>query len=174
MFVSLDIEAPTTMDGDGLPAGLTLVTGQDPSGPGSPPGNTGKVVGSADNDRCALFDVQKDADGVVTLGEGDDVFVFGPNDVLVDLNGIVKMGIGDADHVYLNGRVMDYVFKTREIGEGIKIQFIDEPDDVGDAITFYEAELFTFRNITDNGNYINQTYTHDELYNLIKAAEFMV
>lgn len=155
---------PTTTDNDGTPTGYAAVTGQD----------SGKVTGSAGNDRATLFDVQKDADQVIKLGAGDDVFVFGPNSTAVDLNGIVFMGAGGNDQVYLNHRIEDYVFTTRSDG-GIKIQYVKEggTDPEGDAITFYQGETFTFRNVdpTDGTNYTSQTFTQDSLYALILAAE---
>jgi hypothetical protein len=168
MPVSLDIETPTTTDKNGsdvTPTNNSPLTGQD----------TGKVTGSAGNDRATLFDVQKDSDQVIKLGAGDDVFVFGPNDTKVDLNGIVFMGENnlDDDRVFLNHRVQDYVFTTRSDG-GIKIQYVGEPapDNFGDAITFYQAEQFIFRNIAPDGtNFTNQAFTQDDLYALILAAE---
>lgn len=165
MAVSLNIAAPTEMDApstDVTPTGLSPLTGQ----------GDGKVVGSAGNDRGTLFDVQKDSDQVIKLGAGDDVFVFGPNDINVDLNGIIKMGenASDYDQIFLNHRINDYIFTSRSDG-GIKIQYIGEPDGSGDAVSFYEAESFTFRNITPDGsgNYTNQTFTQDELYEIGRA-----
>lgn len=145
---------------DVTPTGLTPMTGLD----------TGKVVGSAGDDRASLFDIQKDNDQVIKMLDGDDVFVFGPNDTNVDLNGIVLMGDGGNDQVFLNHLMSDYVFSLRSDG-GIKIQYMNEPDGAGDAVTFYGADTFTFRNIDSAGmNYTNTTFTHDELYSLVQAA----
>lgn len=164
MAVALNIPTPTTLDkagADVTPTGLSPLTGLD----------TGKVVGSAGNDRGTLFDLQKDHDQVLSMGAGDDVFVFGPNDSKVDLNGIVKMGDGGNDVVYLNHRIEDYIFTARHDGQGVKIQYIGEPDGKGDAVTFYGAESFVFRNIDSSGlNYVNTTMSHDALYAAILAA----
>jgi hypothetical protein len=145
---------------DVTPTGNAAMTGLD----------TGKVIGSDGNDRATLFDLQKDSDQIIRMLDGDDVFVFGPNDTNVDINGLVFMGDGGNDQVFLNHLMSDYVFTARVAG-GIKIHFIGDPDGSGDAVTFYGAETFTFRNIDDSGlNYVNTTYTHDELYALILAG----
>ncbi len=142
---------------DVTPTGNAAMTGLD----------TGKVVGSDGNDRSTLFDLQKDGDQVIKMLSGDDVFVFGPNDTKVDINGLVFMGDGGNDQVFLNHLMSDYIF-TYRAADGIKIQYIGETDGSGDAVTFYGAETFTFRNIDSSGlNYVNTTYTHDELYALI-------
>lgn len=161
MPTKLNVATPTETDNDGTPTGYGTLTGQD----------TGKVAGSAAEERGTLFDVQKDTDQVIKMGGGDDLFVFGPNDPKVDLNGLVFMGAGDDDQVWMNHRVEDYVFTLRSDG-GIKIQFTAEEDGKGDAITFYEAETFTFRNV-DPGtgvNYESVSYTYEDLAALIAGA----
>lgn len=166
MPVTIESPSPTVVEPNGAdvtPTGLSALTGQ----------STGKVVGSAGDDRGTLYDVQKDTDQVIKLGEGDDVFVFGANDTKVDLNGLVFMGDDSLgfDQVFLNHRVEDYIFTARSEG-GIKIQYIGETDGSGDAVTFYGAESFIFRNITADGaiNYVNTTFTHDALYAAILAG----
>jgi hypothetical protein len=163
MPVTVDLDTPTTVDGtaDGTPTGLTALSGQE----------SGKVTGSAGNDRATLFDVQSDTDQVVKTGAGDDVFVFGPNSEAVDLNGLVFMGDGN-DAVYLAHRVEDYIFTARPDGEGIKIQYIGDADGSGDAITFYQTENFFFRNVDpDTGvNYTTTSYSHDALYAAVLAG----
>lgn len=157
MAVTIEAEPSTVVDtsADGTPTGLTALSSTVP----------GKVTGSAGADRGTLFDVQSDTDQVIKMGAGDDVFVFGPNSQAVDLNGLVFMGDGN-DAVYLAHRVEDYVFTARPDGQGIKIQYIGEPDGSGDAITFYQAETFVFRNVDpDTGvNYVTTSYSQDELY----------
>lgn len=161
MAVSLDVTTPTTTDNDPTPTGYATVTGQ----------STGKVAGSDAAERATLNDLMQDKDKVINLGGGDDVFVFGPNTPNVDLNGVVKMGTG-FDRVFLNYRVEDFVFTTRSDG-GIKIQYLADADGKGDAITFYDAEQFTFRNVdrATGINYTSITYTYDELYAPVTAAQ---
>jgi hypothetical protein len=161
MAVPLNEPTPTGTDKDVTPTGFAALTGQ----------SSGKVVGSDAADRGTLYDLEKDNDQVINLGAGDDVFVFGPNTQSVDINGIVKMGDG-FDRVFLNYRVEDFVFTTRSDG-GIKVQYLAEPDGKGDAVTFYGAEEFTFRNIdrATGTDYTTTTYTHDQLYALVTAAQ---
>ncbi|RDE05315.1 hypothetical protein [Sphingomonas aracearum] len=144
----------------------------------------GYVTGSTGADRATLYDLERDKDQVINLGAGDDLFVFGTNTTLKDLNGIVKMGDGpnDFDQVFLTHAITDYVFSLRSDG-GIKIQYLGETDANGmahgDAVTFYGAEQFTFRNITTDAagqsvNYENTVISAADLYSRIEETGVLI
>ncbi len=162
--VTIKDEVPTVLEprpgADVTPTvGLSALTGQD----------TGKVTGSSGNDRATLFDLVKDKDQIIKLGDGDDVFVFrnnadGSNGAI---NGIVDGGNGE-DHVFLAGSLADYEFSLRSDGS-IKIHYVADADGDGAAVTFRGFETFTFRNISADGltNYQNDVFSADALKALI-------
>lgn len=137
-----------------------------------------QLKGTAGNDKATLDSVANDKDGVIQLGAGDDVFVFGVHDnTLGEVNGIVKMGDGGNDRVFLTHSVNDYEFSLRSDG-GIKITYIGDDSDAtighGASVTFYGAEEFTFRNIDYHNtsvNYVNTVFTHDQLYGAIQDSQ---
>lgn len=171
---------------------------------GTPTGNYTSVVaknaagdqlgGDAGANKATLIDLENDRDQIINLGAGDDLFVFNATNASRDLNGIVDMGTGDNDTVFVNYDIRDFEFTLRSDG-GIKMKFVgldgvtftdDGPvvDNNGDAVTFRNADFFTFRNVrkelvdtNDDGvgdtvvttNYQNTFLTYQELVNLIKA-----
>lgn len=134
------------------------------------PGN-GKYAGTDGDDKATLDTIARDTDGVVKLGAGDDVFIFGVGEENGSINGVVSMGDGGNDRVFLTHSLEDYTFTIREGGKGIKIQYLD-PDGDGAAVTFYGAEQFVFRNILDDGNHANTVLTADQLLAAITSGTF--
>lgn len=155
---------------------------------------TTKIAGTDGNNAFSITDLQKDSDQIIATGAGNDIFRWnGAEGVKAgngtrDVNGIIKFGAdaeqNTGDQVFLANQISDYEFSLRADG-GIKIHYIGSTD--GAAITFYGADEFTFRNIVDvdsnnlvdginyelvgGTNYENVTYTHDELYAMILAAQ---
>jgi len=128
-----------------------------------------KVVGTAGDDRISTKDLIADTDHIIKLGAGNDVFIFRQDDsTRSDLrNAVVDLGAGDKDQIVLANEISDYQITFRDNGS-IKFEYVGNlPDaNTGAAITFQGAELFTFRNISDNGDgkfYDSRTYTLDEL-----------
>jgi|EndMetStandDraft_2_1072991.scaffolds.fasta_scaffold49955_1 hypothetical protein len=167
-----DPTTPTTLEteADGTPTShsvgepLAKLTGLD----------TGKVTGSAGRDRATLSDLAADKDQVIKLGEGDDFFIFGVgDDTGGNINGIVDMGVGGNDAVYLTHSVEDYIFTLRSDGS-IKVQYVgDDTDFDGAAVTFKNADQFVFRNIDPSTgvNYTTTSYSTAELTTLIQNGD---
>jgi hypothetical protein len=186
----------------------TMITSVDPAeearDSGTPTGNYTSVVaknaagdqlgGDSSANKATLIDLENDRDQFINLGAGDDLFVFNATNASLDLNGIVDMGTGDKDTVFVNYDIRDFEFTIRNDG-GIKMKFVgldsvtftdDGPvvDNHGDAVTVRNADVFTFRNVrkelvdTDNDgvgdkvvthNYENITLTYNQLVALINA-----
>ncbi|WAJ29168.1 hypothetical protein [Antarcticirhabdus aurantiaca] len=137
----------------------------------------GKYTGSDGNDRVSISDLVKDNDQIIKTGAGDDIFNFNGSESRLPqnvdrVNGIVDLGTGGNDGVFLGFQLDDYKYTVRSDG-GLKIQYVGDNGDVdGVAVTFRGAEYFTFRNVDDVTGQNFQTYTisHDELVARILAA----
>lgn len=128
----------------------------------------GQVRGTDQADRITLSDLARDRDQIINAGAGDDIFNFNGSEsrlpTSANINGIVDMGTG-IDTVFLGFQITDYQFTLRSDG-GIKIQYVSDEGGVdGAAVTFRNADLFTFRNFDDQTGTNFQTYslTADEL-----------
>lgn len=129
-----------------------------------------KVTGTAGDDRVSTKDLIADSDKVIKLGAGDDVFIFRQDDSTNSSlrNAVVDLGEGSRDQIVLANEISDYQITFRDNGS-IKFEYVGNlltAANTGAAITFQGAELFTFRNISDNGDgkfYDSRTYTLDQL-----------
>lgn len=174
------------VNSDVNPSGFKVLTGVN--------GDSGKLIGSAGNDKVTISDLQADRDQVIKTGAGDDLFNFAGSESrlpqnLDRVNALLYMGDGDGDTndtVLLAFQQQDYSFTVKADG-GIKVQYvgsvdlngdgnIDSKDVDGVAVTFYGADKFTFTNIDDtNGtNYATYTLTTDQLKAQITTAELMI
>lgn len=151
-----------TPNNDGVPTGYNKV---------ATPSN-GKVEGTAGNDRVSISDLIKDKDQIIKTYDGDDIFNFNGNESKLPqnidrVNGIVDFGDGN-DTVFLGYQLSDYTFTLRSDG-GIKIQYTGDNHDIdGVAVTFRNAENFTFRNVDDQSGQNFETFTLS--YDVLKAA----
>lgn len=128
----------------------------------------GQIRGTDQADRISINDLARDRDQVINAGAGNDIFNFNGSEsrlpTSANINGVVDMGSG-IDTVFLGFQITDYQFTLRSDG-GIKIQYLSDEGNVdGAAVTFRNAENFTFRNFDDQAGTNFQTYnlTAEEL-----------
>lgn len=167
--------APQTYSTEPRPGADNVPTGYTPIANSA----NGKLAGTDGNDRVSIIDLIKDNDQIIKTGAGDDIFNFNGSESklpqnLDRVNGIVDMGEGGNDIVYLGYQLSDYTFTLRSDG-GIKIQYTGDNHDIdGVAVTFRNADTFTFRNVDDQTgvNYETISFSHDQLAAAIKAGGF--
>lgn len=134
-----------------------------------------KVSGTSGADRVSTKDLLADSDHVIKLGDGNDVFIFRQDDATNPAlrNAVVDMGAGDKDQIVLANEISDYQITIRDNGS-IKFEYVGSSGLDNAAITFQGAELFTFRNISDDGDgkiYKSTTYTLAELQTALETAQ---